>query len=78
MQITQQGGIVNVTLSRRNLEHLLGALDKLPAEGPYLQRLCEDGTFLIVTPEENDVHYERVERVETGTNMAGPGFEGIV
>lgn len=67
--------VVNVTLSERNLKHLLGALEFFegPLGGshePFLQRRCEDGTFLTVTAQTDSEHYERRE--------PGPGFEGIV
>jgi len=64
--------VVAVSLSRRNLEHLLAALDtSLPGE-PVLTRTCENGTKLTVIAQENDEHYEREERTP------GPGYEGIV
>lgn len=55
---------VTVTLSRRNLLDLLAILDtrKMRKEGERassgsIHRYQEDGAFLCVTPEEDDLHY---------------------
>lgn len=70
MNVSVNGNVVHVTLSERNLTQLL-AQRQLPFENslgadPALHRLCEDGTFLIVSAQTDSEHYERRE--------PGPGF----
>ena len=65
---------VFVTLSERNLKHLLKALEVFEADAPglapFLVRVCENGTRLTVVAQPDDEHYERRE--------PGPGWEAIV
>ncbi len=58
MNVNLLEGGVYVTLSRRNLEHLLAALDRGAdlKVAPTLHRMTLQG-FLHVTVEENDDHY---------------------
>jgi hypothetical protein len=63
-----EGALVEITLSRRNLEELIAMLDQR-REGkfdvtPQLSKTSYDTGFhmLIVHAEENDVHYERVQK----------------
>jgi len=74
VNVNQKQHEVTVTLSERNLKHLLKALTVFgvgaPGYEPFLERLCEDGTFLRVVAQNDDEHYERRE--------PGPGFDGIV
>lgn len=67
---------LTVTLSRKNLEQLLAALDLFEESDafyallPFLMRTCENGVRLTVLAQSDAEHYERRE--------AGPGFDGIV
>lgn len=74
MQIAIAGNAVTVFLSERNMKQLLVALDNFEASNsrmePYLERVCEDGTFLRLVAQTDSEHYERLGR------KAGPGFEG--
>ena len=72
MNITNLDGGVTITLSRRNLEQLLAALDieDLPSGAvPSLHRMTQRG-YLHITAEENDAHYDL--RPE---GPPGPGLE---
>jgi hypothetical protein len=62
-------GTANVTLSERNLRDLLRAYERNPHTAS-LHRLCEDGTFLYVTVQADDVHYNG--------RVAGPGIDANV
>jgi hypothetical protein len=55
---------VLVTLSRRNLEQLLGALDRGADKG--LVRECQ-GTILMVEAEENERHYQELHQRQRGS-----------
>lgn len=66
MNVETSGQIVRVTLSRRNLEHLLQMLDH-NVGSPSLKRRVENDTYLYVVAEENESHYLGRE--------AGPGAE---
>jgi len=74
--IAERGDLkfINVTLSKRNLEQLLAALELFEERGgthaPYLVRNCSSTEALTVVAQTNDEHYERRE--------PGPGFDGIV
>ena len=74
MNVNQNQNKVTVTLSERNLKHLLKALEVFEADAPglapFLVRVCENGTRLTVVAQPDDEHYERRE--------PGPGFDGIV
>lgn len=62
-------GSVGVELSRRNLEHLLAALDeKEPGERAYLVRDTDQGVLWVYVAE-NDEHYD--------DRKSGPGFERL-
>jgi hypothetical protein len=69
MDIVSADGAMVVSLSRRNLEHLLAGLDLAEQEGsgdPVLHRACAKGV-LVVVAQENDRHYDG--------RVAGPGLE---
>lgn len=66
MNITTNGPIIHVTLSKRNLEHLLKA-HELNVGVPTLKRVTEDGTNLYVTVEADAEHYQ--------DRDADPGFD---
>lgn len=55
------GGSVQVVLSRRNLEALIAKLDGYPADSAFTITKWEGATLLVVSAEENDVHYQRPE-----------------
>lgn len=59
---------VVVTLSRRNLEHLLQALD-MHVGAPNLHRLTQGDIKLVVRAKENSEHY--------GDRTPGPGFDSV-
>jgi hypothetical protein len=67
MDIAYAEGAARVTLSRRNLEHLLNALDAFGvAETPFLRRMTDNG-LLYIFAEEDQEHY--------GEREPGPGFD---
>lgn len=67
MNIASIDGAVSITMSRRNLEHLLAALDMAESPvKPVLHRMTDKG-MLYVFAEENEDHY--IDR------EAGPGFD---
>ena len=80
MNVSLNDGPVVVTLSRRNVEQLLAALDGFredPESGlePYLVRWCStgndrDGILLQVIAQEDAVHY--------GDREPGPGLEHLL
>lgn len=55
MNLQKTDTAIRVTLSRRNLEHLLRLLDN--GAGMTLNRMTPEG-LLIIEPEENDAHYK--------------------
>lgn len=62
MKFSDQGGFVTVTLSRQNLEYLLGALDDAPDQAMISKRGSTTGDRMVwVFAEENEPHYERVQ-----------------
>lgn len=69
MNITKAGDHVYVSLSRRNANQLIEALDKGYAQG--IVRRCEDGTSLHVVLEEDKDHYR-------DGREAGPGLDRIL
>lgn len=68
MNANSSNGVINVQLSRRNLQHLLRLLDMRVAL-TTLNRELEDGTILHVKAEENNEHY--------GSREPGPGANEI-
>lgn len=54
---------VSMVLSRRNLEELLEALNRGVRANIFKIERCQDGGRIMgVYAEENDVHYERVQK----------------
>jgi hypothetical protein len=70
MNVIHSTGHVWVTLSRRNLQQLLDALDKGYAPTIGIVRQCEDGTVLHVAGETDETHYAARE--------AGPGLDRLL
>lgn len=58
-----EGGVA-LTLSRRNCEELLRLLDNkdIPSDQKYLYKVSEEYQMISVAIEENDIHYERVQK----------------
>lgn len=54
MNLEKTDTVTRVTLSRRNIEHLIRLLDN--GAGSTLNRMTPEG-FLVVEPQENDAHY---------------------
>jgi len=65
MNLKYEDGAARVTLSRRNLEHLLWALDHVDGDEVFLHRMTDHG-MLYVFAEEDARHY--------GDRQSGPGF----
>lgn len=60
-----------ITLSERNITHLVGAADIFNPAGadPFLNRLCEDGTRLtiVVNDDLDDPHFKKTDNVVVAT-----------
>ncbi len=68
MKLEQQGSVVMVTLSRRNLQTLLNKLDDSESERTLMKR--DGGRLLVVTAEEDEPHYRN--RPEGGPGEVHP------
>jgi hypothetical protein len=66
MNATTNGTQVFVTLSRRNLLHLLAVLDDPGVLNKSLVRRTEDGVHLTVVAEQDHIHYDE--------RQPGPGY----
>jgi hypothetical protein len=58
---------VTVHLSRRNLEQLVEMLNRFPESEPFLVRMMDNGTNLMVYAQEDVAHY--------GDRTPGAGFD---
>lgn len=56
MRGSAAGSMIAVTMSRKNLNQLLSALDE-GSTVPILSRRQEDGSILYIAAEEDEIHY---------------------